>query len=347
MGESTGISWTDHTANFWMGCQRVSPGCERCYAEKLVTGRMSLPVWGPPSTTQRQRTKGAWKDVVRWNRQAKRDGVRRRVFVSSLSDVFEAHPMVEPWRVEALDLLAQCDGLDVQLLTKRPENVRGMVPRAWLQSWPAHVWMGTTVEDQHRAEQRIPHLLKVPADVRFLSMEPLLESVGLDRMRCDDCGRSEVQLRADHEWSEGNGNGWCNGCDTELSAGHWLDPCADDRQSGISWVIVGGESGPGARPFDLEWARSIVRECDAEGVSVFVKQMGDAPVDGARVDVLNMTGGVAYVRPASDPDGLLAEALAQGRKMRPHALRLTAHHGADPLEWPEELQRQNFPHCAP
>lgn len=137
MGEQTGISWTHHTANFWMGCQRVSPGCEHCYAETLVTGRMSLPVWGPPSTTERKRTKGAWKDVLRWNRAAKKEGVRRRMFVSSLSDIFEAHPMVAPWRAEALDLLAQCDGLDVQLLTKRPENIRAMVPPAWLSSWPA------------------------------------------------------------------------------------------------------------------------------------------------------------------------------------------------------------------
>jgi len=308
MGESTNIGWTDHTANFWMGCQRVSPGCEHCYAEALVTGRMRLPVWGPPKTTERQRAVSAWKDVPRWDRAAKRDGVRRRLFVSSLADIFEDHPQVAPWRVEALALLATCIGLDVQLLTKRPANIRRMVPAAWLDAWPAHVWIGTTVESQEYAEKRIPHLLAVPARVRFLSCEPLLDAVDLDPMRCDDCGRSEVQLRDDHEWSVGNGNGWCNGCDVELSAGHWLDACASEDQRGISWVIGGGESGPGARPLDLAWLRSIVDQCHGAGVAVFVKQVGDRPVEGAR-----------------------------------RAVEFHARHGADPAEWPVDLRVQQFP----
>jgi len=121
-----------------MGCQRVSPGCERCYAETLVVGRMGynpesgdarkrLRVWGPPSTSTRVRTSAAtWRNPLVWDRDAKREGVRRRVFCASLADVFEDHPMVAPWRAEALALLERCTSLDVQLLTKRPENIRAM-----------------------------------------------------------------------------------------------------------------------------------------------------------------------------------------------------------------------------
>lgn len=138
MGERTGIAWTDHTFNPWWGCQRVSPGCEHCYAEALAVTRRKLPVWGPPKTTERKLTKGPWNDLLKWNKAAVRDGVRRRVFCASMADVFEDAPQVEQWRAQALALLAHCDGLDVQLLTKRPENIRRMVPPAWLESWPGH-----------------------------------------------------------------------------------------------------------------------------------------------------------------------------------------------------------------
>lgn len=333
MGESTGIGWTHHTANFWWGCQRVSPGCEHCYAEHLAVVRRKLPVWGPPSTTGRERKKGVWKDVPKWNAAAKADGVRRRMFVSSMADVFEAHPQVAPWRAEALDLLADCDGLDVQLLTKRPENIRAMVPAAWLESWPAHVWIGTTVEDQKRADQRIPHLLAVPAAVRFLSMEPLLEAVDLS-----------TWLDVGHE-SNGPA-GWVQG-----------PPL-------VQWVIVGGESGPGARPFDLAWARSIVAQCDAADVAVFVKQLGARPVDSAKAAVHQPC--MHERKPAIRTTIYAADApeVAQARvDERNTALRLAAPQvehplylrgayriddraGADPAEWPKDLRRQSFPEAS-
>lgn len=308
MGISTGIAWTDHTFNPWMGCQRVSPGCEHCYAETFVTGRMRLPVWGPPKTTERKRTKTPWKDVLAWDRAAARDGVRRKVFCSSLADIFEDHPQVGPWRDEALALLAGCVNL-VQLLTKRPQNIRGMVPPAWLApgGWPEHVWIGTTVEDQKRAQERIDHLLRVPAAVRFLSCEPLLEAVDLDPPRCQHCGRYDVELADDgatplcpHCSEPGE-------CGTEMCFGSWLDGCASPTHPGINWLIVGGESGVGARPFHVEWARAVVAQCHDACVPVFVKQMGDNA----------MMGGAP--------------------------LRLRAHHGADPAEWPEDLRVQQFP----
>lgn len=307
MGENTGISWTDHTFNPFIGCQKVSPACEKCYAEAFVTGRMRLPVWGPAKTTERKRTTTPWKELPRWNRAAARDGVRRKVFCASLADIFEDHPQVGPWRDEALALLASCTSLDVQLLTKRPENIRRMVPAAWLApgGWPKHIWVGTTVEDQRRGQERVRHLLRVPAAVRFLSCEPLLEEVDLDPPVCQHCGRYDVVLADD------GATPLCQHCSepdhgTEMCFGAWLSADASETQPGINWVICGGESGPGARPFDIAWARKIVAQCREAEVPAFVKQMGDNPVlFGVRMDY--------------------------GR------------HGADPSVWPEDLRVQQFP----
>lgn len=323
MGESTGISWTDHTFNPWLGCQRVSPGCEKCYAETLVTGRMRLPVWGPSKTTERKRTTTPWKELPRWNRAAERDGVRRKVFCASLADIFEDHPMVVEWRAEALALLASCTSLDVQLLTKRPENIRRMVPSAWLApgGWPAHVWIGTTVEDQRRAEERILHLLRVPAAVRFLSCEPLLEAVDLDPLTCDECWGHDVffaEVGAQPCCADCGPGTFGNG--VEMSHGWWLGP---DK---IEWVIVGGESGPKARPFDLAWARRIVAQCREAGVAAFVKQMGDNPV---------ITPTVA---PNQSPESIVAYG-----EYEPETRLDYGRHGADPSVWPEDLRVQEFP----
>ncbi len=321
MGDKTGISWTDRTFNPWFGCQRISPACGGskgeggCYAEALVVGRMGynldatvekkrLRVWGPPTTSSRVRTSVAnWRKPLAWNREAKKDGVRYRVFCASLADVFEAHPDLDAVRADLWPMVEACDSLDWQLLTKRPENILRMVPPAWLTAWPAHVWIGTTVESQKYAVQRIPHLLAVPARVRFLSCEPLLEQVNLDPPMCPTCGGYDEVLADD------DATPCCAEHGDEMGFNVWLDACANEQQRGISWVIVGAESGPGARPFDLAWARSIVAQCKAAYVPVFVKQMGDNPVEN----------GVAI------------------------RSRFKAHHGADPSEWPADLRVQEFP----
>jgi protein gp37 len=256
VGENSGISWTDNTFNPWMGCVKVSPGCENCYAESFVTGRMKLPVWGPSKTTERKRTSAEnWKKPLAWNRAAAKAGKRTRVFCASLADVFEDHPQVAPWRVELFALIEATPHLDWQLLTKRPENLLRMLPQAWLEEPLPHVWLGTTVEDQRRANERIPHLLATPASVRFLSCEPLLEAVSLVQALAPCC---EIH---DHI-----GRGSCRGFGSY----------------GIDWVIVGGESGPGARPFDLEWARFIRDECRDYDVSFFCKQLGSNPIMSRR-----------------------------------------------------------------
>lgn len=357
MGTTTGIGWTDHTANFWMGCQRVSPGCENCYAETLVTGRMKLPVWGPPKTTKRQRAKGVWSEVPRWNAAARREGVRRKVFVSSLADIFEDHPDVAPWRADALALLERCTSLDVQLLTKRPENIMRMVPAHWHTAWPTHVWIGTTVEDQRRAEERIPHMLRVPARVRFLSCEPLLERVDLgpwigtldcrsgpDHWRgfeADGCDAGHRDECTEDETACEGENGHCPVCGSayhvgpiepreEFRADDWRDVHSSGRTlHPIDWVIVGGESGPGARPFDLAWARSILRQCREAGVPVFVKQLGAV----ARCEPADLVGRVV---------GREVELIERGYETR-WELILRDRAGATVWEWPADLRVQQFP----
>jgi len=244
MGEQTNIAWTDSTANFWWGCVKVSDGCKNCYAETWAN-RWGKSIWGPAATTEREYKKTAWKDVPKWNAEAEAAGVRRRVFVQSMSDFFEDHPQVLPWRNKALQLMQECRHLDFQVLTKRPENINRMIEQAtglgdsemWFYTAP-HVWIGTTVENQEQADRRIPHLLNVPAHVRFLSCEPLLGPVNLTGF---------------------NGPLW-----GRLPANQF-----------IHWVICGGESGHGARPMHPEWARSLRDQCQAAGVPFFFKQWGE------------------------------------------------------------------------
>jgi len=299
MGEKTGIAWTDHTFNPWHGCVAVSEACKHCYAEVATPIRVKrargLELWGPASTTARDRTSVAnWNDVRRWDRAARAAGRRARVFCASLADVFEAHPMLPPWRADLWRVIEECDGLDWQLLTKRPQNIRAMVPPSWLESWPAHVWVGCTVENAARAAERIPLLLDVPARVRFLSCEPLAEALDL---------------------------------------GPWLAraPVVGVPASrGLQWVIVGGESGSRARPFDVAWARAIVARCKAAGVACFVKQMGDQPFTTAD-DAATWPSRVEfshYIDPKLHPD---------------RRFPVLGHHGADPSGWPADLRVQEFP----
>lgn len=266
--ENSKIEWTDHTANFWWGCVKVSPGCQHCYAETL-SNRWGKSIWGPASTTDREYKKAAWVNVPKWDKQAAKDGVRYRVFVQSMADFFEDHPQVVEWRRDALHLMAQCKGLDFQILTKRPENIARMIEigtgrsaEAWCND-NKHCWLGTSVENQETADKRIPELLKVPAAVRFLSMEPLLGPVSLDRC---------FGLLPGNQWAEclcgeiDPSDRPCLTCEARQALG---------TESGIHWVIAGGESGPHARPMHPDWVRSIRDQCQAAGVPFHFKQWGE------------------------------------------------------------------------
>lgn len=173
------IEWTDFSYAPWFGCTKVSPGCDACYAEHDMAHRFHLVEWGPHAPRRRKAASGRNKPLG-WNRTAIRDGVRPRVFCSHYSDVFDNHPSIgAEWRADLWDLIRQTTSLDWLLLTKRPQNIRKMLPADWGDGWP-NVWIGTTVENREEAARRIPYLRAVPARVRFLSCEPLLEAIEPD-----------------------------------------------------------------------------------------------------------------------------------------------------------------------
>jgi protein gp37 len=188
MAETT-IQWTwrrlpdgtwiiGYTFNPWWGCLKVSEECRFCYAEGIAH-HYGHQVWGPAVTTPRRLFgPGHWQEPLRWNRQAEQDGHRRAVFCASMADVFEEHPDVEGERQKLWKLIDATPWLNWLLLTKRPENILQMAP--WnAGNWPDHVWVGTSIGLQRRAEERLPRLLEVPAVVRFVSCEPLLEPLDL------------------------------------------------------------------------------------------------------------------------------------------------------------------------
>lgn len=212
----TSISWTDMTFNPWIGCTKVSDGCKNCYA-LTQDARHGHSSWGPKGFRRVTSLESYWKQPIKWNEKAALSGTRTKVFCASMSDVFDdwggqpiinatgefkdSELMVLPdgalWipgyrmrddarpatlkdvRARLFDMIDRTPHLDWQLLTKRPELVMDMVPKHWQDEFPPHVWLGTSVEDQKSANERIPHLLRCPAAVRFLSVEPLLGSVDL------------------------------------------------------------------------------------------------------------------------------------------------------------------------
>lgn len=246
MAEDTKIEWTNHTFNPWVGCAKVSPACDHCYAEGWAK-RGGMVQWG--AHAERRRTSESnWKLPLKWNREAQRLGVRYRVFCASLADVFDNAVPAE-WRADLIDLIAETPHLDWLLLTKRIGNAHQMLIYAsnHASGWTAlpNVWIGATICNQAEADRDIPKLLAVPAAKRFLSMEPLLGPVDL------------VQACAQSRWTDPDG----------------VECVAMPRN--LDWVIVGGESGHSARPMHPAWVRSIRDQCNAAGVAFFFKQHGE------------------------------------------------------------------------
>lgn len=235
----TSIAWCDYTHNGWIGCEKVSPACRSCYASVDTYARVSasrgLPLWGPDST--RHVTSVAnWRKPLTWDRKAASmtSDHKPRVFAHSLSDVAEDRRDLDEPRAWLSELIRRTRNLQWLLLTKRIEHMTRLFQRDVLEM----CWVGTTAEDQRRADERIPHLLTTPAAVRFVSVEPQLGPVDLA------------------PWLEE----------------HSPETTGCRRQPALSWCIVGGESGPKARPFDLAWARSLRDQCKSAGTRFFMKQ---------------------------------------------------------------------------
>lgn len=291
MGAETRIEWCDATLNLWWGCTKVSDGCKFCYAEHLSDQRFERGAWGPGGVRTEVKS---WRSTLnRISKRAKSEGRRLRVFCQSMSDTFEGpetcggdnsenYALICRLQMELMFAILDHPEIDFLLLTKRPENVMPTIRRIryhgserdhpdfqrlydeLIYPWtggiaPPNVWIGTSVENQATADERIPELLKIPAAVRFLSCEPLLGPVGLDNIYLSGCAGSVTldSLRGIEEWDTDDDSG------TTYSEQH------------IDWVIVGGESGPHARPMHPDWARSLRDQCQAAGVPFLFKQWGE------------------------------------------------------------------------
>ena len=296
MAENTKIEWTDHTFNPWEGCQKVGAGCDNCYAETRnarFAGGEAIN-WGP-GAPRRRTSISNWNKPLKWNKQAELqqaawDGFKKvhpgltddeliakgfikprrpRVFCASLADVFDN--AVDPqWRADLFGLIMKTPHLDWLLLTKRigavtkllDESIRhieslpdwtGEDPhpleavRNMLADWvllrkpPKNVWLGATITSQPEADRDISKLQAVPANLRFLSMEPLLGPVSFEGMFANPRNPAD----------------------------------GTNALEALDWVIVGGESGPGARPIHPDWARSLRDQCQATGVPFLFKQWGE------------------------------------------------------------------------
>lgn len=327
----TAIQWTDETWNPVTGCTRVSEGCRHCYIERTPPFRMNGRKLGDPVQLHPDRL----DQPLRWTKP-------RRVFVNSLSDLFHEDVSNE-YIVAVFGVMAVRPDHTFQILTKRPQRMRewfqwlnergglgrfirsirvdgdrtipnffnsvmrtavyrGQTHRAIGDPWASvfnaasfhmvdsplkNIWLGVSIEDQKTADERIPILLQTPAAVKFVSAEPLLGPVDLS---------SYVPY-----------------------AGRVLS------YGGLDWVIAGGESGPGARPCDVAHLRSIVQQCKAAGVSVFVKQLGARPFDGYE------SGPIMYGDTTID----IAE--------KEMWMELKDRKGGDPAEWPEDLRVREWP----
>jgi protein gp37 len=293
MSDGTKIEWTDATWNVITGCSVVSPGCKNCYAMKLAGTRLrhhpsriglTQPSAAGPVWTGEVRFNEQWLgQPLSWNRP-------RRIFVCAHGDLF--HEGVTDVQLDdVFAVMAEANWHTFQVLTKRMERARsylsdpGLPARieraavdafnAWriprvlddrAATWPLpNVWIGTSIEDQARANGRVPHLLATPAAVRWVSAEPLLGSVKLDKI---EPARSEHHgsLRQINETIEINALAGTSLTDMGIEYG---------GAPRIDWVVVGGESGNAARPMNPDWARSLRDQCAANGVAFHFKQWGE------------------------------------------------------------------------
>lgn len=291
MAQESKIEWTDKTWNFLRGCSRVSEGCRNCYAERQAIRHAyaggpyhelvkSTPA-GPRWTGKVEFFEHVLVQPLSWKKPCK-------IFVNSMSDLFH-EDVKDEWLDMAFAVMALTPQHTYQILTKRPKrmreyfwNIGGTSRRDWVLSaagrlvnqhsfkgFPAmplpNVWLGVSCEDQKTANERIPLLLETPAAIRWVSAEPLLGSIDFTHIQFpNDRGNTE-------DWNSIARCVMANGMDDPTLVGV-DDPILD-------WIVVGGESGPNARSFDISWARSIVDQCQSAGVLVFVKQLGADPID--------------------------------------------------------------------
>ncbi len=281
MGEATLIEWADSSWNPWRGCREVSQGCDHCYA------RTEMTRWGQPWEFTRA-AKATFQAPLKWGAIHLTEGREvsttpgvshyesgtyrnRLVFTCSMSDFFARE--ADEWRPEAWDIIRRTPGCTYLILTKRPWNIRPRLPEDWGDGYP-NVRLGITAEAQPQLDLRLPSLVKVPSvGGLFISHEPAMGPL-------------------------------------DLSTWLWSMMTAD-HQCRVAQVITGGESGGGARPFDLRWAYADKEQCAAAGVKWFMKQFGSRPMIGF-----------------GDDEGDLFNALIEGYQTGDNQLRYQSREGS-------------------
>lgn len=265
MSLHTRIEWADATFNPWLGCTKVSPACDHCYAEAFAK-RYGWATWGAGQARKRT-SESYWRQPLAWDRKAAKAGKPLRVFCASLADVFDAEAP-DSWRDGLFQVIDETPHLIWMLLTKRPKVMRNYLgdelPRP-------NVWLGSTVENQAMADLRIPLLLETPAAKRFVSMEPLLGPVDLSKWiggvhHHPDNDVTNPAVRA-----------------LVYAARRAMGPTID-------WVIAGGESGAHARPSHPEWFRALRDQCAAAGVPFHFKQWGEFVTEDQSPDDITLPG---------------------------------------------------------
>jgi protein gp37 len=272
MSKNSKIEWCDHTFNPWIGCTKISPACDNCYAEAMMDKRVHVVQWGAGNPRKRTSISN-WKEPIKWNAEAQKLGKRYRVFCASLADIFD-NEVPTSWRTDLFDLIELTPSLDWLLLTKRIGNASEMIARAKHNNWlreNKNVWLGVTICNQEEADRDIPKLLDIPAMVRFLSIEPLLGKIDLYPSAFNQCVNAH-NLISDPETGAYE---CCSRCEyTGVS-----------NDIAIDWVIVGGESGQNARPMHPDWVRSLRDQCKDSGTPFLFKQWGEwAPYDRGMTD---------------------------------------------------------------
>lgn len=330
MADKSKIQWTDATLNMIRArnletggighfCEKVSPGCSRCYAERMQPRFKNAIRYNEADRKLVEvfLDEKVLTQPMRWKRG-------RKIFVGSMTDLF-GDWVTDEMLGEIFAVMAVTPQHTYQVLTKRAERMRGYFNESeslyridqaicdfdnWhsvdsdAPPWPLpNLWLGVSVEDQKTADERIPLLLRTQAAVRVLSLEPLLGPVDLRNVK-----------PSSSQWLDAV---------TGLRGGdHSLADC-----NSINWVIIGGESGPNARPFDIAWARSIIRQCKDAGVAVFMKQLGAKPYDSD----LRIATPRSVIVPI-DSDWTFTNKLVDRK-------------GGDWSEWPEDLRIREFPKC--
>lgn len=287
MADKSKIEWTDASWNPVTGCTKVSPGCDHCYAETFAERWRGTKGHHFENGFDVQLRPERLDQPLRWKRP-------RRIFVNSMSDLFH-EKVPDRFIAQVFETMGAAKQHTFQLLTKRHARMRSLLTR-WSEHatkgchcpageggcsapvdvqhgvWPLpNVWLGVSVEDQKRADLRIPALLGTPAAVRWISAEPLLGPIDLARWLvygCPACGQSGA-------WTDGRAirlgddvdEYWCQTCGAET-------PMSACTPPGLNWVVCGGESGPGARPMHPDWARSLRDQCVEAGVAFHFKQWG-------------------------------------------------------------------------